>query len=72
MNKYIRRHIVVEYWFVIIFAALFTGLSAVYIFNPQSVLTSTSSEIVAHLNTVILIVLAGWLWFLKKKVKESD
>lgn len=71
MNKYIRRHIIWEYWIVVIFGALSIGLSTVFIVYPNSILTVGQNPISIHANTVFLVLVFFWLRFLKKKLNEE-
>ena len=71
INKWIRRHILWEYWVVLVLMVLSVLISGFIIVNPIGIFNGFKSQFVQiHVNTIVLVLLFFWLRFLKKRLKE--
>ena len=71
INKWIRRHILWEYWFVLVLMILSILSSILYEVNPVKAGFFVNRFIV-HINTFLLIIIFVWLRFLKKRLNQSE
>ena len=70
INKWIRRHILWEYWFVLVLMILsIIGLIA-YLIIPLLQIQFKSLQI--YSNTLFFILLFIWLRFLKSKLNQGE